>query len=80
MTTAITTTIATTTRGRKRRITRKNKTCEKCGIERKTMYTRQEQSLLFVRAEPYQELCPNCYLREEGTAEVDVAQSNSDDV
>jgi hypothetical protein len=62
--TTSTTTIAATTTGR-RIIIRKNKTCEKCGIERKTMHTRQDQNLLFAWAEPYQDLCPYCYLQEE---------------
>ena len=39
--------------------------CSICGIERRTMYTRQESNSSFAWAEPYKELCPNCYLQEE---------------
>ena len=59
-TAAIGTTIAASTTTRKR-----NKTCDRCGIERSTMYTRQEPNSSFAWAEPYRDLCPNCYLDEE---------------
>jgi hypothetical protein len=67
-TAAVTTTTAageSTAAITRRRTIRKNKTCDRCGIERRTMYTRQEPNSSFTWAEPYKELCPNCYLQEE---------------
>jgi hypothetical protein len=60
-----TTTTAAAVITRRRRIIRKNKICDRCGIERRTMYTRQEPNSSFAWAEPYRDLCPNCYLLEE---------------
>jgi hypothetical protein len=66
--TTTTTAVTTTTTTAAAAITRrkiKNKTCDRCGIERRTMYTRHEPHSSLIWAEPYRDLCPNCYLLEE---------------